>query len=108
MKFIAPIYISRWRGSDSTGSFGWCTQGQNLNLSSQESQTPTIILPHVQWKKDTYINIPYNFFCLSLRDKKILKMKMPRKNQKEYVDQTCGTPQKENLSLVLFLLSSCG
>lgn len=61
MKFIAPIYISRWRGSDSTGCFGWCTQGQNLNLSSQESPTPTIILPHVQWKKDTYINIPYSF-----------------------------------------------
>ena len=38
------------------------------------------------------------FFFLSFRSKMEMKM-----IQKEFVQQTCGTPQKENLFLVLFL-----
>ena len=43
------------------------------------------------------------FFFLSFRSKMEMKM-----IQKEFVQQTCGTPQKENLFLVLFLSLWCG
>ena len=42
-------------------------------------------------------------FFLSFRSKMEMKM-----IQKEFVQQTCGTPQKENLFLVLFLSLWCG